>query len=134
MRAYGLGAWAALRAPLWTSGARLRAAIAPRPPEGGGAAPPARDPELEEALRAATAGVRVLARSRTFWRDTCLYRSLAQYLVLRAYGRPASVRIGVRRGEGGAVPVDAHAWVCADGVERIQGAGTGFRELRRAGE
>ncbi len=45
-----------------------------------------------------------------FWKNTCLYRAIGECLVLRAYGQPAVVRLGVRPG-GQASDVEAHAWV-----------------------
>jgi hypothetical protein len=43
------------------------------------------------------------------WRNTCLYRSAAECLVLRRYGIPAVLRIGVRSVDDGEIA--AHAWV-----------------------
>jgi len=53
--------------------------------------------------------LRVLARlPGNRWRYTCLYRSVAECLVLRGYGVPAVVAIGVRNATG---DIEAHAWV-----------------------
>jgi hypothetical protein len=102
------GAWAALRVPLWLSGRRLTSLLAP-PAEvrAGAAAPPG-------AVRAALAGVRLLGLAPGLpWRNTCLYRSAAETLVLRRYGVPAVMRIGVRgtADDGEGDEVIAHAWV-----------------------
>jgi hypothetical protein len=102
------GAWAALRVPLWLHGRRLTALLAPPAETRAGTAAP------RGAVRAALAGVRVLARVPGLpWRNTCLYRSAAETLVLRGYGVPAVMRIGVRNAgdDGEGDEVLAHAWV-----------------------
>lgn len=102
------GLWAALRVPLWLKGPRLTALLAPAPDSRAGAVP------ARGAVRAALVAVRLLARTPGLpWRNTCLYRSVAETLVLRGYGVPAVMRIGVRnRAEDGeADEVIAHAWV-----------------------
>jgi len=123
-----VGLRAALRAPLWVSGARLRSAL-----EADVSASPRRervDPELVVALRVANGAVRHLARTHTAWRNTCLYRSAAQYLVLRDYGRDAAIRIGVKQvaheDEG---EVAAHSWVLHDGAEIVQDTDMTYEEL-----
>lgn len=102
------GVWAALRAPLWLRGRRWTELLTP--PAGGSAAPP------RGAARAARGAVRVLASvPGSPWRNTCLYRSVAECLALRRYGVPAVVRIGVRAADGaGKQPILAHAWVVTD--------------------
>jgi hypothetical protein len=106
------GAWAALRAPFWLEGPRL-AALLRAPADSRRAAAPPRG-----AVSAAMRTVGLLARlPRSPWRNTCLYRSVAECLVLRRYGVPAQVRIGVRSdaegGRGGEIL--AHAWVVRAG-------------------
>jgi hypothetical protein len=54
------------------------------------------------------------------WRNTCLYRSVAECLVLRRYGVPAVLRIGVRNETG---DIEAHAWVVR--ADRDPGADAG---------
>jgi hypothetical protein len=49
------------------------------------------------------------------WRATCLHRSVAECLALRAYGLPARVVIGVGNGAAPATTI-AHAWVECAGV------------------
>ena len=96
------GVAAALRAPLWIRDGRWRGLLAPSPnaPTGGDPAP---------AIRAALLTLRILGRvPGTPWRNTCLFRAVAECLVLRAYGMDARLRIGV--GTEGA-EVIAHAWV-----------------------
>jgi hypothetical protein len=98
------GVWAGLRVPLWLHGRRwtelLREPAAARP----GARPP------RGAVRAALATVTLLARVPGLpWKRTCLYRSVAECLVLRRYGVPAVVRIGVK--SEGSGQILAHAWV-----------------------
>jgi hypothetical protein len=66
-------------------------------------------------IRASRVVVRVLAAVPGLpWRNTCLYRSVAECLALRRYGVPAVVRIGVRAGQGAETPIVAHAWVVRD--------------------
>ena len=65
-------------------------------------------------VRATFLALRLLARLRfPLWRNTCLYRSIAQCLVLRSYGVPCRLRIGVTApaSTGEAARIDAHAWV-----------------------
>lgn len=138
-----VGAWAGLRAPFWTSGSRLHAVVderyaaaaGTRSIEGPG---PAADPRVVAALRAAKRTLALLARSRFLWRNTCLYRSVAECLVLRYYGRAAFVRIGVRYDAGTAstgmdehLLVQAHAWVMYTGPERVEPERERFRTLAR---
>ena len=54
------------------------------------------------------------------WRATCLYRAVAECLVLRAYGYPASLMLGVRGASD--EPVTAHAWVQCAGLECMTAA------------
>ncbi|MEO8563499.1 MAG: lasso peptide biosynthesis B2 protein [bacterium] len=49
----------------------------------------------------------------TRWRNTCLYRSVAECVALRALGLPARLVIGVGAPD---TEVVAHAWVECDGV------------------
>jgi hypothetical protein len=104
------GAWSALRAPLWLRGDRWRELLVP-PPHG---RPGARAPR--GTVRAALTGVRALsAVPGSPWKNTCLYRSVAECLALRRYGIPAVVRIGVRPAQAAdETPIVAHAWVVAD--------------------
>jgi hypothetical protein len=58
----------------------------------------------------------LLARVRPArWRGTCLHRSVAECVALRAYGLPARVMIGVGNGAAPATTI-AHAWVECEGV------------------
>jgi hypothetical protein len=56
-----------------------------------------------------------LARMHPRWRATCLHRSVAECVVLRAYDLPARVVIGVGNGAAPATTI-AHAWVECPGV------------------
>lgn len=106
------GLWAALRVPFWLKGRRwtellrlpagAEASTAVEPPRGAG--------------RAARGAVKALAAvPGSPWKNTCLYRSVAECLALRRYGVPAVVRIGVRAGDRpGDTPILAHAWVVTD--------------------
>ncbi|HEV7590073.1 MAG TPA: lasso peptide biosynthesis B2 protein [Longimicrobium sp.] len=96
------GARAALASPRWIEGARLTELLRDPPPA------PER-PVPRGATGAALLLLRALARlPRSPWRNTCLYRSVAETLVLRRYGVPAILRIGVKNGAG---DIEAHAWV-----------------------
>ena len=96
------GIGAALRAPLWIRDGRWSGLLAPAPE-----APV--DPDPAPAVRAALLTLRILGRvPGTPWRNTCLFRAVAECLVLSGYGVDARLRIGV--GTEGA-DVIAHAWV-----------------------
>ena len=104
------GLWAALRVPAYLAGRRWTALLSPPAFAPSGIASPPRG-----TVRAAYTAVRVLAAVPGLpWKNTCLYRSVAECLALRGYGIPAVVRIGVRAGGEGEDPVIAHAWVVAD--------------------
>ena len=127
VRAAIVGASAALRAPLWTSGDRLRSALNAQVDQTVQVQP---NPDVVEALRVANGMVRHLSRTRTVWKNTCLYRSAAQYLVLKDFGRSAAIRIGVRdprhKDE---TKVEAHSWVLHDGPEKVQDTDMTYEEL-----
>lgn len=123
-----VGMSAALRAPLWTSGSRLKSALEAQ--VDATATRVHTDPGLVVALRVANGSVRQLARTHTAWRNTCLYRSAAQYLVLKDFGRPAAIRIGVKNAthqDDG--DVAAHSWVLHDGPELVQDTDMTYEEL-----
>ena len=108
------GTWAALRAPFWLRAHRLRHLLEPAGVE----AAPGRDPH--PALRITHGVLRLLsAAPRSPWRNTCLYRSVAECLVLRGYGLDARVCIGVRNAPGPLVrgEIVAHAWVSCPGTQ-----------------
>lgn len=96
------GARAALASRRWIDGPRLTELLRDPPP-----APERRVPR--GATGAAMLLLKALARlPGSPWRNTCLYRSVAECLVLRRYGVPAMLRIGVKNGDG---DIEAHAWV-----------------------
>ncbi|HEX8319974.1 lasso peptide biosynthesis B2 protein [Longimicrobium sp.] len=98
------GVWAGLRVPVWLRGRRWTELLREPPAAEPGARPP------RGAVRAALVTVGVLARVPGLpWKRTCLYRSVAECLVLRRYGVPAVVRIGVK--SEGSGQILAHAWV-----------------------
>ena len=47
---------------------------------------------------------------------TCLTDALAADVMLCRRGHPSTLRLGVRKHAGAAVPVEAHAWVESDGA------------------
>lgn len=104
-----VGVAATLSLPLWLGGSRLAQLV--RAPE----QLRSRRGDPAGALRAAQRALRLLARTRLpWWRNTCLYRSLAECLVLRRYGIACRVELGVTRaGE----TIGAHAWVVRAGTE-----------------
>ena len=78
------------------------------------------------AVRVGHRTLALLARVRPGrWRATCLHRSVAECVVLRAYGLPARLVIGVGNGAAPATTI-AHAWVECEGV--------GCRSTRGAAE
>jgi hypothetical protein len=101
---------AAAEAPLWLREPRLGALLRPAGVAPGGA-------PGDRAERAVVHSRRVLALlarlPRSPWRNTCLFRSAAECLVLRRHGIDAHVEIGVRRDGDSVDGVAAHAWVVA---------------------
>jgi hypothetical protein len=113
---YLVGVTAALSLPLWLAGERLAQLVrAPGPLR-------RRRGDPAAALRAAQRALRMLARTRLpWWRNTCLYRALAECLVLRRYGIACRVELGVTRsGEA----IGAHAWVVRGKAEPERSAGS----------
>jgi len=97
------GMRAALAAPRWIEGPRLAELLRPPSPLRAESRVP------RGATGSALRLIGVLARlPGGHWRNTCLYRSVAECLVLRRYGIPAIVKIGVKGAEG---DIEAHAWV-----------------------
>ena len=88
-----------------------------------------------DARRTATMSHRMLntfARVRPArWRSTCLYRSVAESLTLRALGFPARVVIGVGTGTE-STEVIAHAWVECDGLQCLSTRGAAELETLAA--
>jgi len=75
---------------------------------------PARRPDARAINRVRWAIRAVAAR---FPAATCLVQALAGQLMLERRGLPCELRIGVRAGCAGGVPIEAHAWVeCNGGV------------------
>jgi hypothetical protein len=104
------GIRAALASPLWLSGDRWRTLLEP------GAGADQGRPGADDAVLASRRALRLLGRiPRSPWRNTCLFRSVAECLVLRRYGVGARLRIGVGREEPGAEGIVAHAWVLRPG-------------------
>lgn len=104
--ALAAGVAAAVRVPVYLRGMRLRALMEPPTSGTHGAEAP------RGAVGAAYRCVALLARVPGLpWRNTCLYRSVAECLVLRRYGVPAYVRIGVRNEDPPHGAIVAHAWV-----------------------
>lgn len=105
--ALATGGTAALCVPYWLRGARLAGLM-----ERDRAAADRQIAAAEVAIRGAHYALRLLSRARFLpWRNTCLYRSVAECLVLRHYGIPCRLRIGVQNSHPPAGPIAAHAWV-----------------------
>lgn len=124
--AIAIGVRAALRAPRHVRG-DLCSLLEARE----GAAPPSEHIDLS--LRTARRGVRALALlPGSPWRNTCLFRSVAECLALREHGVAARLRLGVRGGRGSepgaAGGIDAHAWVEWEGTDE-RNSGDGFTPI-----
>ena len=100
------GSAAAIRTPRWIHGTRLQALMS-----GGEERPqPIQDPELAVAVSRFT--LRLLSRLPFLpWRNTCLYRSVAECLTLRRYGVACRVQLGVELDTAAPETINAHAWV-----------------------
>jgi hypothetical protein len=73
-------------------------------------------------LKLARLSLRWLARlPGKRWRNTCLYRSVAECLALRRLDVPARLCLGVHGDGGSGHEVEAHAWVEIDGVGTANG-------------
>jgi len=106
LRLIAIGVGAALRTPVWLRDGRLRRFL-----DGVGERRPSPAPPAV-GLRAARVTLRLLARVPLLpWRNTCLYRSVAECLVLRGVGLACRLRIGVHHGAGQPASIEAHAWV-----------------------
>ncbi|HEX7117828.1 MAG TPA: lasso peptide biosynthesis B2 protein [Longimicrobiales bacterium] len=98
------GVAAALAAPWYVDGPRLKRLLAASDGAGGRG-------DGRAAVRWANRALRVLARlPGTRWRNTCLYRAVAGCLAMRWLGLEATVRIGARR-DAAQDRVLAHAWI-----------------------
>jgi hypothetical protein len=105
-RALGAGLAAALRSPLWITRSGLKELRQATPDR-----IPAR-PYPDRAVRISAQAIRVLAWVPFLpWRNTCLYRSVAECLVLRSSGVGCRLELGVSRAGTGADGIVAHAWV-----------------------
>lgn len=110
------------------------------PPTDAGAGPHA-DGHPEHPLKAARFALRLLSRlPGGRWRNTCLYRSVAECLTLRKLGVPARVCLGVEKEEA-LRSIAAHAWIeilgaggatgpPLRGMTRLTGAREGSLETR----
>ena len=141
--AVAVGAVAALQSPLWLGRGKLLRLIGQPRPSGPidliGATHTGR---AGQAVRAAHLTLRWLSRAAfPVWRNTCLYRAVAECLVLRHYGIPARLELGVarlglrgwRRGAGddeAPKRITAHAWVVRADVEVTTGATATLAVLR----
>jgi hypothetical protein len=104
--AVAIGTGAALRSPLWITGSRLQRLLRDAPSVSRGS----RHPEI--ATRASLLALRVLARLPLLpWRNTCLYRSVAECLVLRSCGIECRLQLGVSHDSTSEDAIVAHAWV-----------------------
>ena len=110
--AVAAGAVAALQSPLWLGRGRLVRLIGqPRPIDPIDLIGATHAARAALAVRAAHVTLRWLSRAAfPLWRNTCLYRAVAECLVLRRYGIPCRLELGVAhqdpRGR-----ITAHAWV-----------------------
>jgi hypothetical protein len=110
VRQAGIGISAALQAPSWLRDSRLRELI------DGRASTAKRVDDPGTAIRFAFATLRVLGRVPLLpYRNSCLYRSVAECLVLPRFGIHCRLRIGVRRHGSAHEGLEAHAWVERNG-------------------
>ena len=107
----------------WVVRRRTFDALLTRPARDRARATPSVAATAHAATKVAFVTLRVL-RLLPGWQNTCLYRAVAECLVLRALGAPATLRLGVARVTGaprewGGPPVvgsiAAHAWVDCPG-------------------
>lgn len=106
VRSVIVGIGAGFRVPRWLGRDRLDALLAGS--AGSDIAPTASDASVKVAHRT----IRLLSMiPRSPVRATCLYRSVAECLVLRHYGVRHRLRVGARRDAAAATGVHAHAWV-----------------------
>ena len=75
------------------------------------------DPSVDETLLASWVD-RLLTRLPGPWHRTCLKRAFVLYYLLRRAGRPAELRIGVRKDPEGKLA--AHAWLVRNGVPVLE--------------
>ncbi|HXC25604.1 MAG TPA: lasso peptide biosynthesis B2 protein [Gemmatimonadaceae bacterium] len=124
-RASLTGVWAALAAPWWLSGRRFAGLLVlSAEPKHTRTQTSAADAQM--AIRVSHAIIRLLARiPASPWRNTCLFRSVTECLVLRHFGLPARVSLGVRKASPALGAVDAHAW-----VETTQALDAGYTPLQ----
>ena len=101
-----VGFAAAIRTQRWIQGTRLQTLLS-----GGQERPRAfHDPELAVGVSRFT--LRLLSQLPILpWRNTCLYRSVAECLILRRYGIACRVQLGVERDSAAPDAINAHAWV-----------------------
>lgn len=101
-----IGVSAAMSTPFWLRDRRLKDLIDGQAP----AAVRADDPTA--AIRFAYGALRILGRTPLLpYRNTCLYRSIAECLTLTRLGIPCRLRIGVQRDGPACDAIEAHAWV-----------------------
>ena len=125
-----VGVWGALVAPLWIAGRRFELLLEyPAQPSRPGSATtrrrvagdvrrdtdrtsatPVDRAVVDRAVRTSLRALWWLARlPLSPWRNTCLFRSVAECLIFRRYGVSSRVCLGVRINDISAV--NAHAWV-----------------------
>lgn len=71
-------------------------------------------PELKEKAEMIAWAIRAAAR-RTPWQNACLVRGLAGLVLLRGYGIPCTLFLGVAKGSSSPEELEAHAWLRCGG-------------------
>ena len=106
------GAVAALQSPLWLGRGRLVRLIGqPRPIDPIDLIGATHAARAALAVRAAHVTLRWLSRAAfPVWRNTCLYRAVAECLVLPRYGIPCHLELGIANHDAPG-KITAHAWV-----------------------
>jgi hypothetical protein len=122
------GVAAALQSPLWLGRSKLVRLISQLSPIA--PIPQTHAERAGQAVRAAQVTLRLLARAAfPVWRNTCLYRAVAECLVLRRYGIPCRLELGVASHDAPG-KITAHAWVVRAGDDRAATAPAALAVLR----
>lgn len=114
-RASFIGVWAVVVTPRWLSTDRLGSLLTLSTDHGRVSKTPLTPIDSQLAIRVSRHTLHTLARlPASPWRNTCLFKSASECLILRRLGVPARIALGVKKESSlssDATPVQAHAWV-----------------------
>ncbi len=123
-----IGMWAAFVAPRWLEGGRFQSLL-------NFEAEAVTKLQTDHAVRTSQRTLSLLARlPKSPWRNTCLFRSIAECIILRRAGISARICLGVRKDNTNAV--NAHAWVetsVGSHLETSENAEASYVVLQRQG-